>query len=83
VTNRLHTFLDVRRDQLGEVALNLAVAGLFGLVWFTTRDLPRLAQWLPEFVSIAGLIIVALKMVGDLFAFTKPPRKIEHGATRL
>jgi hypothetical protein len=83
VTNRFHTFLGERRDQLEEVALDLAVAGLFALVWYATLDIPRLAQWLPEFVSMGGLIIVALKITGDLFAFAKPPRTVEHGATRL
>jgi hypothetical protein len=76
-------FFTERRDQLLEIALDLAVAALFIVVWLGTRDIPRLAQWLPEVVSVAGLIIVAIKLVGDGFALAKPPRKVQHGATRL
>ena len=72
-----------RSDQLLEIALDLAVAALFGVVWLATRDIPRLAQWMPEIVAVAGLLITAVKLVGDLAALAKPPKKTEHGVTRL
>lgn len=73
------SFFTGRRDQMEEIALDVAIVVLFAVVLWDVPTLARLSQWFPMFITYTGGVVIIIKLIADLLRLRRPPEVLHKG----